>query len=89
MTIPVRKVFLALSVNLVAMLVVFALSRWLIVTPNQAIIDVVVQIFGCTAHFWYARSLCWKLKIPVAFVSAFINNYFMWAYIIAVLHDAI
>jgi hypothetical protein len=47
------------------------------------------MVLGSTAHFLYMRTLPWKLKIPLAVVSAIISDYGKWAIVYGVFGDAI
>jgi hypothetical protein len=88
-TVPVKKIIIVLTTNVCGTLVIYTLFRFSIRTPWQAIIECAIMVLGSTAHFLYMRTLPWKLKIPLAVVSAIISDYGKWAIVYGVFGDAI
>jgi hypothetical protein len=77
------KAFLAVAANVLVTLIVFAVFRSMIHTPNEALIDYLVLLVGSTAHFWYITGNSWVGRISIAVISAILNVYGMFVVAIA------
>jgi hypothetical protein len=76
-----------LGVNVVGTMALWGVLRLTVSTPHQGWVDISATLLGSTAHFWYSRTMSWKVKILVALVGADAISFAMLSFVTGVLRD--